>query len=409
MPRWNVNFSTRVSTDSRQVTEYVAKIRALAAVIRGIPIPPGVQRTIDALNIMRAVRATTGIEGTELAEEEVAKIMEAPPEKRVLPPNRRREEQEVRNAELLMYFVASEVSRDPGTRLTEELICKIHEITTRGIDYPNNIPGKYRSHAVSAGAYVPPPSGVEVRKLMREFVRWFNEGAPATWDPIIKAIVGHFYVVSIHPFGDGNGRTARGLESFLLFQAGVNARGFYSLANYYYRLRSDYVQLLDHVRFNTNGDLTPFVLFALRGLAEELEAVHSEVLQEVKLIAFRDFARETLSLRGKLGTKAGERMFHFLLGLGPDPLEIKALRNGRHELSRYYRKVTNKTLSRDINFLKSQRLILVQGDSLRANLAIMTQFVPPAELNRIPPTLRRSRKAVSRETANATAPASPDA
>lgn len=381
MPRWDVNFNIRLEFQQSQIVALKERAHALASVICAIPIPPYTKTKLDALNILRAVRGTTGIEGVELSENEVRQIMESPPQKSVLPPNRKREEKEARNAEELMYYVAEKVSRNPHLPLTEDLVCKIHKITTKDIDYPNNIPGKYRMHAVSAGNYVP-PSGDDVGKLMREFIKWFNTGPPAAWDPIIRAIVSHFYVVSIHPFGDGNGRTARGVESLLLYQGGVNARGFYSLANYYYQHRQEYVQFLDHVRFQSNGDLTPFVLFALQGLVSELEAVHDEVLSDVKLIAFRDYARELLTKYGKLGTRVGERMLGFLLGLSGQSVSLKALRNGEHSLARFYRKLTNKTLSRDLNFLKLHKLIIINGDELLANLDVMTRYTPPFELTR---------------------------
>lgn len=379
MSRWDVHFNMLVADSGSEIQRLVSKTHALAGVIGGIPIPPGAQHKIDALNILRAVRGTTGIEGSELTDDEVQRIMEARSSRPVLGDSRRREEQEARNAEELMQYVASRLLQNADLPLTEELICKFHAIVTKDIEYPNNTPGKYRSHPVSAQTSLPPESGVEVRRLMREFVAWLNGDAPLRWDPVIRAIVAHFYVVSIHPFGDGNGRVARGAESFLLFQAGVNARGFYSLANFYYRNRSDYIRLLDHVRFETDGDMTPFVLFALRGLVEELEAVHADVLGQVLLISFRDFAREVLTNHGKLGTKPGERMFHFLLDLS-GPVSLKDLRSGKHPLSHYYHGVTKKTLARDVNFLKEHKLIILDGDELRANYEIMTRFMPPAEL-----------------------------
>jgi len=382
MPSWNVNFDTIVQGDNREIIRHVERIHALAAVIREIPIPPAVQRSIDALNILRAVRGTTGIEGTELTEDEVSQIMNTPPQKRALPSSRSREEQEARNAEQLMYFVADTLTKQHDLPLSEQLICKIHEITTQSIDYPDNIPGKYRSHSVSAGTYLPPRTADEVVRLMREFVDWFNNSTPKSWDPVVRAIIAHFYMISIHPFGDGNGRTSRAVESYLLYQANVNARGFYSLANYYYRYRNDYIQLLDKVRFETNNDLTPFLLFALRGLVEELEIVHKEILAEVRWISFRDFAREILSIHDKLTTKSGDRMFHFLLGLGRTPVSLKDLRQGKHRLSHLYRHVTERTLARDINFLKENNLIITDGDQLGANLAIMTRFTPPMELQK---------------------------
>lgn len=393
MPRWDVHFDLRVRTDNPEMVRLVERARALASVVRGIPIPPLLQQRLDRLNILRAVRGTTGIEGTELSEEEVGEVLGAPPGRRVLGSARLREETEVANAAALMSHVQETLTQSPDIPMSEDLIRRFHTILTTGIEYPANTPGQYRSHRVRAGDYLPPESGEEVRRLMAEFIRWFISGPPRTWDPIVRAIVAHFYVISIHPFGDGNGRTSRAVESYLLHQAGVNARGFYSLANYYYRNRPQYTQELDRVRFQTDPDLSPFVLFALRGLVEELEVVHQEVIDEVRVIAFRDFARETLLSAGKLGTPVGERQFHFLLGLGQEPVSLRALRGGRHPLSGLYRGVTNKTLTRDIHFLEEQGLIDVSGDELRPNLGFMHRFTAkgpdPTEVAR---TGRRPRR-----------------
>ena len=69
----------------------------------------------------------------------------------------------------------------------------------------------------------------------------------------------------------------------------MNARGYYSLANYYYRHREEYISMLDYVLFESDPDLTPFVMFALKGLDGELETVHWEVLDALSVIAFPGF------------------------------------------------------------------------------------------------------------------------
>ena len=366
----------RLRVDDPSVIRLVAKVEALASVIRGIPVPPHVQRRLDRLNVLRAVRGTTGIEGNELSEEEVDEILSAPPEEIVLKTGtRNREEQEVRNAEALMKHVAVILRRDPTAPLNEHIIRRFHEIITHDIEYEHNEPGRHRTYGVNTGNYLRPETGERLKGIMTEFIDWFNTGRPSEWNPIIRAIVGHFYAISIHPFGDGNGRTSRAVESYLLFQAGVNARGFYSLANYYYRNRSDYINHLDYVRFRSDGDMTQFVIFALRGLADELEAVHGEVLEEVQIISFRDYARETLQTEGKLGTHVGERLFQFILRLGREPISLKALRSGEHPMSYIYMGVTNKTLMRDVRFLQQNQLVRVDGDSLQINLEIMEQFI----------------------------------
>ena len=373
MPRWDVHFNMYVRVEDPEVVRLTARATALASVIRGIPLPPYVQDRIDRLNIMRAVRGTTGIEGTDLTEEEVQEVLQAPPTEPVLSGGRQREEREVRNAANLMDQVAAYLERNPNAPLTEEVIRGLHRMVTDGIQYPGNVPGRYRARNVTAGDYQCPEHG-RVPALMSEFIQWFNNGPPTSWDSVVRAIVVHFYVVSIHPFADGNGRTSRAVESYLLYQSGVNARGFYSLANFYYRNRPEYIEQLNQARFRWDPDLTPFVRFALEGLVEELESVHQEIIAEVRVIAFRDFARETLSVDGKIGRPTGERMLEFLIGLSGEEVQLKEIRGGGHSLSSLYRGVTSKTLSRDIHYLQEAGLVVVSGGVVKANLEAMDRF-----------------------------------
>lgn len=374
MPSWTVHFDLTLRTDSPQVLRDLARVHALAGVIRGIPIPPSVQHRLDRLNILRAVQGTAGIEGTELTEEELSQIFEAGVDTPVLDRGREREEREARNAEALMRYVAQFVGDHPDEPISESLILRFHEILTADIDYPHNEPGRYRNHPVNVGYYRPPADGEEVRSLMTEFVHWLNTGRAASWDPVVRAIVAHFYLVSIHPFGDGNGRTSRAVESFLFYKAGVNVRGYYSLANYFYRHRQEYVDNLNVVQLRGSNDLTPFVAFALNGLVLELEAVHAEVLEEVRVIAFRDYAREFLASAGRLGTPAGERQLRFLTQLSGQAASLREIRSGGHPLSALYRNVTTRTLMRDLNYLKENGLVVLDGDEIKAALHLMTQF-----------------------------------
>ena len=376
MPRWDVSFDLRVGIDDPDIVRALARIEAMASVVRGIPIPPGAQRRIDRLNILRAVVGTTGIEGTELTDDEVDRIMSASPDERVLPPSRHREEMEARNAERVTRYVAEALEKVPDLPLTEQLICTFHELITSGIDYENNEPGIYRSHLAHAGTYVPPRHREDIQRLMKTLIQWFNTGQPLYWPSPIRAIVAHFYVVSIHPFGDGNGRTARAVESFLLYQGGINARGFYSLANHYYRNRDRYIALLDSVRFSADRDLTPFVRFALDGLLVGLEEVHEQIIDEVRVIAFRDLAREVLDRQDKLGTKGGIRLLGLLYGLAREPVRLTDLRRGSHPLFQFYRGLSQKTLKRDLDFLFEQNLVALEDDNLRANVDVMDQYVP---------------------------------
>ena len=178
MPSWEVNFNLTLRGGNPRIIGDVARIHALASVIRGIPIPPSIQERLDRLNILRAVRGTTGIEGTELSEEEVSRIMDSPPDTPVLEPGREREEQETRNANILMRYVAEYIRRNPDAQISESLILEFHRVLTEGISYHYNEPGRYRSHAATIGPYRPPSTREEVRGLMAQFVRWFNMESP---------------------------------------------------------------------------------------------------------------------------------------------------------------------------------------------------------------------------------------
>jgi Fic family protein len=218
---------------------------------------------------------------------------------------------------------------------------------------------------------------------MKEFISWLNSPPALNWDPIIRALAAHFYLISIHPFGDGNGRTSRAVESFMLFRGKVNARGFYSLANFYYENRPDYIWHLDNARFNSAGDLTPFILFGLEGLVHELQLVHEQVIKEVKFISFRDYARQIFQHDGGLGTKAGERLFHFLIALGREPLPMSEFRTRRGPASSLYKRISFRTMQRDLQFLRERGLVRIEDGAIVPNLEVMEEFTAVQELQRL--------------------------
>lgn len=377
VPTWDVSFEMRVDVGSHRVVAAVARAHALAEVIRGIPVTPLVRSHFDSLNILRAVRGTTGIEGGDLSETEAAEVIAAADDEPVLPPGRARMEQEARNAHNAMRAIHDELTKNPGRQLDEALIREIHRLTTDNIDYAHNQPGHYRSHAVSVGDYTPPRTHDEIEALMQEFLRWFREDEPSGWDGIVRAIAAHFYLVSIHPFGDGNGRTARAVESFLLYRAGVNAFGFYSLANFYYRERDRYIQELTDARFDHGGDLTPFIVFGLEGLVAELEFVHREVLDQVKVTAYRDYAREMLDKYPRLSRERRARMLELVHDLAHLHLPGAFVGvPGMQVAAALYRGVGDRTFRRDLKILTELELVVRDENDLVANIDVMDRFIP---------------------------------
>ncbi len=376
---WTVHFNPKLDLNRPELVRLLARGQALADVIRHVPLPPRTQQKFNRLNILRAVRGTTCIEGAELSASEVEAVVDAINQP-VLPPSRHDEETEARNAYEVMQFIGQLVKEKPGTPVTEELICELHRRMTTGIAYPHNQPGQYRQVQVRVDRFLP-PSPDQVPGLMKQLVAWLGAPPVSGWPEVVRAVVAHFYLVSIHPFADGNGRTARALESHLLCPAGVNARGFYSLANYYYRARGDYFRLLDQTRNSPDTDLTPLVTFAAQGLVEELQTICQEVLSQVRLIAYRDYARGLLARAKNLRAGNRGRLQRFLLGLldlqttGNQPgIPLAQLRSGEGLLAALYEEKSPSTLTRDLKFLTTHRLVVVDQGVVKANLGLMSEF-----------------------------------
>ena len=370
MPRWNVNFDIRLDQYSPELVALAQVIHAIAELVKALPLPPDVDRRLNALNIARAVAGTTGIEGSTLTVDEVENILSNPGQ-RVLPPSRDREVAEARNAEEVMNYIA----RTSITEITEPLICKLHELTTEGIPYEGNVPGRYRSHQAIAGSCVPPGSNDEISRLMDEFVSWINSGPRRNWDSVVRAVVSHFFLVSIHPFGDGNGRTSRALESFVLYKGAVNVRGFYSLANFYYRNRAEYVRMLDYTRFQSNGNLTPFVLFALRGLREELDAIRVEVTSEMRKIAFRDYARERVfGPKGPSTPRVANRLLSMTLQIPDRGATISETIQFCMANVREYRRINERSIRRDIEVLLELEVAVMRDKKVVPNIGLVDGY-----------------------------------
>jgi Fic family protein len=103
----------------------------------------------------------------------------------------------------------------------------------------------------------------------------------------------------MHPFQDGNGRTARALEALMLQRAGLHDSTFIAMSNYYYEEKAGYLESLAAVR-RQNHDLTPFLLFALKGVTLQCEQLIQQVQHCLAKALYRNVAVELL---GRLQSK----------------------------------------------------------------------------------------------------------
>src|ERR1051325_11726111 len=110
-------------------------------------------------------------------------------------------------------------------------------------------------------------------------------------DVLIRALALHYHLGAMHPFLDGNGRTARAVEALMLQRAGLRDALFIALSNYYYEEKSAYLTALASVR-QANGDLTEFVLFGLRGMTLQCQKLLAMINESIYKVLYKDVAND---------------------------------------------------------------------------------------------------------------------
>ena len=126
----------------------------------------------------------------------------------------------------------------------------------------------------------PPARRVELE--MRKFLRWFN--GDDGMDLVLKAGIAHLWLVTIHPFEDGNGRIARAVTDLLLARSEETAQRFYSMSAQIRQERSDYYAILEASQ-KRDLDVTRWLDWFLGCLGRAIdgaEAILTGVLQKAR-------------------------------------------------------------------------------------------------------------------------------
>ena len=214
--------------------------------IAGVPLKPELSRELHNVYLAKGVAATTAIEGNTLSEAEVRQQMEG---KLEVPRSKEYLKQEVENILIGCNLVLEEVARGHAAAVTPDRIRRLNRIVLDNLTLSNDraVPGEFRDHSVGVGHYRGAPAA-ECEYLIERLCLWLNElDFPpefGTAGPILKAILAHLYIAWIHPFGDGNGRTARLLTLFLLYKAGYEVGRFISLEQMIERTKNSYYDTL---------------------------------------------------------------------------------------------------------------------------------------------------------------------
>jgi Fic family protein len=200
------------------------------------------------------------------------------------------EEQEVVNLWKAMEFLDQCAIRK--LPITEDLIKKLHEIIQGISGGRRPVVSEYRKEQnkvaeerTRALVYLP-PEYQDVPILMEDLVAWVNQPEQQQLPAPIKAGIFLWQFLTIHPYIDGNGRTARSLATYILRQQGLWLKGLFVLESYYDRNLDGYYRniqmgLHHNYYFGRNDcDLTPWLNFFIDGLAEVFQEAAELVKQK---------------------------------------------------------------------------------------------------------------------------------
>jgi len=293
---------------------------------------------------LRSAYYSTMIENPSIREDEVDSALQAVPAEG--PVSTRLDVANVESALLWIDFV----SDDSDVPIDERLVRNINWLVMKGLAGVRN-PGVYRTEPnwiedKGLKVYDPPFHG-DVPDLMHQFSQWLSSDSDT--HPLVRAAISHIWLVAIHPFVDGNGRTARLLSTLVLQRYGFGFRKLLSLDAYYARNRDAYIDGLQKTlgqRFRGDADLTPWIDFFCLSILTQTYGVE-RTLTDWRIMmdeAHRDF--QPLGLN--------ERQIDGLL---------YALRTGRITRKDYIEitGVSPLTASRDLAYLVSKALLAAVG------------------------------------------------
>jgi Fic family protein len=223
---------------------------------------------------------TTHIEGAQLTLEQSEKLLAG----KTLPEADPDDVKELLNYREAFDLVAGYLGS--GEAVTEGLIREIHKRLVLGVRGNSATPGKYRliqnyvANSITKEVIYTPPPAHDVPFMMQELLTWLN--SEHQLHPVLISGISQFQFVHIHPFIDGNGRTARLLSTLCLYQKGYDFRRLFTISEYYDRNRTAYYRALQSVREN-NMEMTVWLDYFTTGLANQLKAIRLQGEQVIKM------------------------------------------------------------------------------------------------------------------------------
>ena len=343
---------------------------AMAHAISRAPLLPQYRSELHELSLRKGAQATTAIEGNTLSEEEIERVWN----RESLPPSLAYQQKEVENVLAAFNSLLAEIVADKIFYVTPDLLLRFHDMIGRDLgDHFAATPGRWAQSQRVVGPYKA-PAPEDVPALIARMCDWlrteFRFPDQRFSQSVIQAIVTHVYIEWIHPFDDGNGRTGRLAEFYLLMRAGLPSLASHLLANHYNDTRPEYYRQLQ--RAKNERDLTAFVEYAVTGLrdglAKAITEVHQNALEQMwRVLVFERFAQKVITNRIVF-----RRQRTVALALPLDrSIRFTEVRQLTDDLSKSYKDVSERTLLRDLSELEQLNLIVREPGLIRANRALL--------------------------------------
>ena len=347
--------------------------------LAGIPLRPEKQEELNHISLLKGVQATTAIEGNTLSAEEISRII-ADPKGYEPPKSQEYRTQEIQNMLAAYNSIINDIAYGNIQSVSFETVKHYNYIILQNLELNNDItPGEIRTYPVSVGHYRGAPAE-DCEFLLNNLFSWLNQD----WglgsknhiiEGVLKAIISHLYIAWIHPFCDGNGRTARTLEFRLLMDAGVPLNAAHLLTSYYNETRTQYYASLEASSAHKNG-VIDFIQYSLQGFVDALDSQIKTILDEQLDITWENYVHESC-FGGKL-TQALRRRRDLLLEISKskEPIPLNFLRRYISEdLAKLYQDKA-RVLMRDINYLLQKGLLTKNNSGYKADKNKMKAFLP---------------------------------
>ncbi|RSM60596.1 Fic family protein [Amycolatopsis sp. WAC 01376] len=371
-------YQVRFNATSAKLGEAYSKCRHLA----GTPLQPSLAKKLAGVYLVKGAVATAAIEGNTLREDEVHDILEG---RKELPPTQQYLEQEIRNVLHGLQLIDQASRRGESLAITAEWIKAQNKIVLDGLEVePHVVPGEFTVERVAAGNYRgAPPADVEF--LIDQLCDWIAQLLDVVNDTnnaedlrftqaFYAATLAHLYIAWIHPFGDGNGRTARMVECAILAHCGIVPWVSSNLlSDHYNRTRSRYYQKLSNA--SRHGDVDGFISYSAAGYVDMLrEQIHDVQLMQ-RHTAWVNYVHQTF--RSEPTGETYKRRCGVVLALPPDQaIPKRKIPTVTAEIAGMYATRGPKTLSRDLHRLEELGLVVATPKGYIANTAVIDAFLP---------------------------------